>query len=212
METDLSVKEAARILGTSEQTVRNYVSSGKLPAKRKGRQLFIPQESFEIFMRAGAPTAGRENPSTIDNLPSHPPDKALQPIIEHISSLESKLDRFIHDNQRLVLESKHKDENLTQKDLEIEKLQRDLIYQKRLFEKELEDQKEFLEEKWKILQEEIRQRIDLEKKHFEEKLRLEQDRWSQTVKTQEERHAQELVEIRNQEGFWSKLIKMMTWS
>ena len=208
---DLSVKEAAHILDASERTVRNYISSGRLPAKRKGRQLFVPEEALQVFMQAAARPA-QENFANTASMQLSLSTEALEPIIERFSGLEKKLEQLLLENQRLLQESQQKDQALAQKDLEIEKLQRDLVYQKRLFEKELEDQRRFLDEKWTILQKENEERINLERKHFEEKLTLEQHRWSEKLANQKEQHAQMIVEVQNQEGFWSRLIKMMTWS
>lgn len=208
---DLSIKEAARILSASERTVRNYVASGKLPAKRKGRQLFVPEEALQIFMGAGIAT-GRESPAV--SAPAQNPlsADALEPIVQRLAVMEEKLDRIIRENQRLMLESQKKEHELADKNVQIEKLQRDMVYQKRLLEKELDDQQRSLEEKCAILQKENEQRLGLERRHFEEKMMLEEQRWSERLAFQEEQHAQRIVEVRNQEGFWSKLIKMMTWS
>jgi len=208
---DLSVKETARILATSERAVRNYISCGRLPAKRKGRQLFVPEEALQIFMQAAVQPAHEDLTGNTGMQPSLY-SEALEPVLDRFSGLEKKLEQLLLENQRMLEESRKKEQALAKKDLEIEKLQRELVYQKRLFEKELEDQHRFLDEKWSILQKENEEKIDLERKHFEEKLMLEQHRWSERLANQKEQHAQMMVEVQNREGFWSKLIKMMTWN
>lgn len=42
----LSVKEIAKLSGVSELTVRNWISDGKVKAKRIGRRMFIEQSQF----------------------------------------------------------------------------------------------------------------------------------------------------------------------
>lgn len=42
----LSVKEIAKLSGVSELTVRNWISDGKVQAKRIGRRMFIEHSQF----------------------------------------------------------------------------------------------------------------------------------------------------------------------
>lgn len=42
-----SVKSLASLSGVSELTVRNWISEGKITAKRIGRRLFIEQNQFD---------------------------------------------------------------------------------------------------------------------------------------------------------------------
>jgi len=196
-------------LAVSERTVRNHIASGRLPAKRKGRQLFVSEEELQFFMQkaANAPSENFAGATALPPLSS----EALEPLLKRLSGLEKRLEQLLVENRRILQESSSKDQLLAQKDLEIEKLQRDLVYQKRLLEKELEDQRRFFDEKWSILQKENEERISLERKHSEEKLMLEQHRYSERLAMQKEQHAQMMVEVQNREGFWSRLIKMMTW-
>lgn len=47
----MSVREVARACGRSEETVRRWIWSGKLPAKKLGNQLFVERGDLE-HMRA----------------------------------------------------------------------------------------------------------------------------------------------------------------
>lgn len=51
---EISVSAAAQLLGTSGQTVRNYIRSGKLNARRAGKRSFmIERSSVETLMQQG---------------------------------------------------------------------------------------------------------------------------------------------------------------
>jgi excisionase family DNA binding protein len=204
---DLSIKEVARILAVSESAVRNYVAAGRLPVKRKGRQLWIPEEALRIYMQASSNSTGQGSSTPLSD-PAAAASVPVMEMLERLMSVETKLLQVLAEN-RLLLQTR---QELAQKELEIQKLERDLVYQKRLFEKELSDQQKFFDEKWQLMQAEIAQRMELERKQLDEKLMLERNSWSEKLCDQEKRHAQIIVEAKNPESFWSRLVKMMTWS
>jgi excisionase family DNA binding protein len=208
---DLSIKEVAQILDVSERAVRNFVSAGKLPVKRKGRQLLVPEEALQIYLQARSSDGGKASSIHLSHAAASPSHSALEPILLRLAGVEGKLEQVLAENQLLLREIQQKQQELAQKDLELEKLQRDLVYQKLLFEKELSDQQRFFDEKWQMMQAEFAQRMELERKHLDEKWMLERNSWSEKLSAQEKRHTQILVEAKNPEGFWSRLVKMMTW-
>ena len=53
-ESFLTVAEVAAILKLNQQTVRNWIDQGKLPAIRVGRRVRIKRSDFERVLAAGA--------------------------------------------------------------------------------------------------------------------------------------------------------------
>jgi excisionase family DNA binding protein len=56
---EISVSEAAGLLGTSSQTVRNYIRRGLLSARRAGRRFRVDRSSVEALVRQGGPGSRR---------------------------------------------------------------------------------------------------------------------------------------------------------
>ena len=70
-ETYLTVAEVAETLKLNQQTVRNWIDQGSLPALRVGRRVRIKRSDFERVLEesysAGtAPPSGRASPSADD--------------------------------------------------------------------------------------------------------------------------------------------------
>ncbi|MGI8413106.1 MAG: helix-turn-helix domain-containing protein [Solirubrobacteraceae bacterium] len=70
-ESYLTVAEVADLLKLNQQTVRNWIDQGSLPALRVGRRVRIKRSDFERLLddgyRAGAGSAGRnQTPSAED--------------------------------------------------------------------------------------------------------------------------------------------------
>ena len=67
----LTVAEVAEILKLNQQTVRNWIDQGSLPAVRVGRRVRIKRSDFErvlaeSYTGAGAPAARDAGPSAED--------------------------------------------------------------------------------------------------------------------------------------------------
>ena len=211
----LSIKEAARILKVSENKVRGYILSGKLLVERKGRQILIPESQLKAFAAADKPVEEVVSQENLDGTSVLSHEDSLEVILSRLASLEAQVTEMWQEdaeNKRLRELLREQDRRLAEKDLELEKLRRDLVYQKRLSEKEVEDQRLAFEEKWALIEEEAAKRAAQERDLLEQRLIQERDRCSERLAQQQERFAQELAAMRNQEGFWSRLMKMITWS
>lgn len=55
----LTVAEVAQTLKLNQQTVRNWIDQGSLPALRIGRRVRIRRSDFERLVEAGATRAGQ---------------------------------------------------------------------------------------------------------------------------------------------------------
>ncbi len=211
----LSIKEAARILNVSENKVRGYILSGKLLVERKGRQILIPEAQLKALVDAEAHLQEEAPQSSLDSVSMDSGKEPLEVILSRLASLEAQVNEKWQkdaENQRLHELVREQDRQLAEKDLELEKLRRDLVYQKRLSEKEVEDRRLVLEEKWALLEQEASKRVAQERELLEQRLLQERNMCSERLAQQQQRFAQELAAMRNQEGFWSRLMKMITWS
>ena len=56
-ETYLTVAEVAETLRLNQQTVRNWIDQGRLPALRIGRRVRIKRSDFERILKTGATQA-----------------------------------------------------------------------------------------------------------------------------------------------------------
>ena len=50
----MTVAEVASILKLNQQTIRNWVDAGKLPAVRLGRRVRIKRSDFDVLVQAGS--------------------------------------------------------------------------------------------------------------------------------------------------------------
>jgi len=139
----------------------------------------------------------------------------IRPIVERIAALEKEVsDRLslLGENRRLMEELRLRDREIAQKNTEIETLKRDIVYQKKLLEKEIEDRMRVLDERRALMDREFSGRIARERDEFERRLAAENDAWSDRLAREQEKHEANLAEARTKEGFWSRLVKMLTWS
>jgi excisionase family DNA binding protein len=70
-ETYMTVAEVAATLKLNQQTVRNWIDQGSLPALRVGRRVRIKRSDFERILEesytgGGRPAEGRPSPSADD--------------------------------------------------------------------------------------------------------------------------------------------------
>jgi excisionase family DNA binding protein len=63
-ETFLTVAEVAEMLKLNQQTVRNWIDQGSLPALRVGRRVRIRRSDLERVLERGSTTANRATGAT----------------------------------------------------------------------------------------------------------------------------------------------------
>ncbi len=213
----LTIKEAARLLGMSENRVRSHIASGRLAVERKGRQMLIPETELKAFAETAASLEGGERTTepAARSLPAACPNDALEDIKDRLAALEHQLTekwQVAAENQHLSQLLREQDRQMTEKGLELEKLHRDLLYQQRLAEKALEDQRAAFQEQLTRMEQDANARTAQERERAEQLLAQERQHWSEKLAQEQERFARMLATARNQDGFWARLVRMITWS
>ncbi len=224
----LNIREAALVLGVSENRLRKAIASGRLAVERKGRQILIHETELKAFAERdpGLADGDRGIAGGPDLALTAPSLAVLDGIAARLTALERQLaDKWerVDENQRLHERLHHQDRQLATQELELERLRRDLLYQQRLAAKEIEDQRQACEERLTRMEQEAAATIARERDQAEAALAQERQRWSEKLAQQEqawseklaqeqERFARMLTATRNQEGFWARLVRMITWS
>lgn len=235
----LTTKQAARFLGVSENQVRRYLVSGRLSSERKGRQVLIPEAELRALAEAekSLGEGGPKAESAPAMVPAFSPRDAFERIDARLAVLESQLLekwQMVVENQRLQEQLRDLNRQLAEKELELEKLHRDLIYQQRLAAKEIEGHRLAFQEQLARMETAAAERAAMERERTEQTLSherqswtaqlarereqaeqtLDQERrnWSERLAQEQERVAQTLAAARNREGFWARLVRMITWS
>jgi excisionase family DNA binding protein len=65
-ESFLTVAEVAELLKLNQQTVRNWIDQGSLPAHRVGRRVRIRQSDLDRLLESGSTVGGAVGPSADD--------------------------------------------------------------------------------------------------------------------------------------------------
>jgi hypothetical protein len=143
------------------------------------------------------------------------PEETINLILERLTAVEKQLADgrgLLEDSRRYFQELRRKEQELLEKELEIERLKRDLYYQKRLCDKEMEDHSRVLEEKVLLLEKDLEFRISQERELFDRRLASEQELWAEKLAGEQEACGRRLAEAKRREGFWARLVRMLTWS
>jgi excisionase family DNA binding protein len=212
----LTLKQASKALGMGEDEVMELVSAGRLKAERAGNRLKFDESDIEALARAEPGPA----PAPDAPLPGRPRQVSIfeaivRPVLDRIAALEKQVAEgffLLSENQHLAEEVRRLERELALKDTETEKLKRDLVYQKKLLEKEVEDRMRVLDEKWALMDREMSERVVREREEFEGRLARERSTWSDRLAAEQERFESNLAQLRSKEGFWSRLLRMLTWS
>jgi excisionase family DNA binding protein len=211
----MSVKEAARLLNVSENKVRTYISSGELSVQRKGRHFLVSQSQLKALLgtEKDAEKGKKSISAAVPSTPSH--EEAMNLVLSRLAALEGQIQekwQMFLENQRLHQQIRELDQELAARKLEIEALRRDLVYQKDVCEKEIEDHRLAQQERWALIEREASEQMAQERDRVEQRLIEERIAWTEKLAQEQERFAQKLSAMRDQEGFWSRLMKMITWS
>jgi excisionase family DNA binding protein len=211
-----SIKDIARVLGVGENEVRKHIDSGRLTAERIGEDIRVTESELQRFLDTERKSGEKEILSNSSSAPSPPPRGGpIEPILDHLSNLGREIREkwdFIRENKQLEYELRQKELLLAQREMDIQNLQKELEHQKELYAKEMEALERILQEKWALMEKETEKRVALEREELEKYFALEKELWSTRLKEEKERYVQKLNQVQQKESFWSRLMRMMTWS
>jgi len=206
----VNLKQVAKILNISRNEVMDLVAAGKLKAERKDKGLTVDEQDLWTFL-------SRFNPETGAAVSTRPrqvafPEMMGGPLAERISVLEKALSEkvdILAENKRLELELHKAHLDLADRDLEIEKLKEAATGQKAPTEDK--DRLKALSEEWARMERELTERISQERDEFETVLQAERNLWAERLANERSRFGSELEELRKKEGFWARIVRMITW-
>lgn len=69
-----------------------------------------------------------------------------------------------------------------------------------------------LDEKWALMDREISERISRERNEFETKLQAERTLWSERLANERRAFELKIAQLQTKQGFWTRLMKILTWS
>lgn len=212
---DFSAKETDKIIGVNESAAPERLRSGQPSTGPAEVKMCSPEEELEPNGRGDAqPMGSAADAEDAGGGFEQCPD-VVKPVLERLSLLENQMEEqwnLLRENRRLSEELRRMEKELSGKDVEIEKLRRDLLYRQRLFEKELEDNRRSFQEKCELIERDAAGKAALEREYLEKMMATEQSVWAERLAQEKERYERNLAESQREEGFWSKLMKMMTWS
>ena len=209
----VSLKQASKFLNMTRNDVLDLVAAGKLKAERKRKRLSVDESDLGALL-------SQQKPETAAAASSRPrqvslPEMLTGPLIERISELErqfaEKLD-LLAENKRLALQLQQAHLDIAGRDTEIEKLRGDMVHQKKLLEKEIEDRTRLLDEKSPLIELEVSERVSREREQFETILQAERTLWSERIAHEQHVFEAEIAKLQAKQGLLARLMRMLTWS
>jgi hypothetical protein len=209
----VSLKQASKILNMTRNEVMDLVTSGELKAERKRKGLIIEESDLGLFLSRTKPQI-ETGPSCKPRQVSLP-HMLVGPLMEHISAMKTELSEkldLLAENRQLAQELSQARLDIANRDAEIEKLKSDAFQQKRLAEKEIEDRMRILAEERMLLEKQVSERVSRERDAFDKTLQAERTLWSERLEHEQRHFQSELNQLKAKQGFWTRLMKMLTWS
>lgn len=210
----LTISETARLLGVKEHVVRGYLAEGKLAFGVAGGRVTIPQAAVDALLHPGLrPLPSDPALSTRSGLSAQ--EDTVRAVLTELFLVQEKLEErleLLHENQRLHQLLRDKDRALAERNAEIDRLKRDLIQQRGLAERQIEDRQRSLDAKRVILEEQTAQRLAREQELCREQVARLEEQWAERLAEEQERSVRERTDARRHDGFWARFLKMLTWS
>lgn len=86
----LTVKEIAEHLKLNQQTLRNWIDDGQLPAVRIGRRVRVRRADLDRVLARGA-----TRPAQVETSPPAPPPAATTEALEQLAQAHRRADRLL---------------------------------------------------------------------------------------------------------------------
>jgi hypothetical protein len=141
--------------------------------------------------------------------------KEFQDLLDRLGSLEEQLVKRLdlgHEHQELHKALRAAEQELAVRTAEVERLKKELLVQKRAWERELESQQRLQQEKEALLRQETADKLALAQKFYDGQLRLEKERYLERSGRERERVERHLDDLHRDEGFWARVMRLLTWS
>jgi len=209
----VSLKQASKILNMTRNEVMDLLTSGELKAERKRKGLIIEESDLGLFLSRTKPqieTGQSSRPRQVSL-----PQMLAGQLMEHISAMKTELSEkldLLAENRQLAQELSRVRLDIASRDAEIEKLKTDTFQQKKLMEKENEDRMRVLAEERMLMEKQVSERVSRERDAFEKTLQAERTLWSERLEHEQLLFQSELNQLKTKQGFWTRLMKMLTWS
>jgi excisionase family DNA binding protein len=210
----LTISEVARLLGVTENVVRGHIATGKLAFDVLGGQVVIPEAAVEALLHPGQrPFPAHSGGATAAGRPAQ--EEVLRSVLKELFAIQEQLDNkwgLVNENQRLQQLLRDKDRELAERNAEIDRLKRVATIHREIADKDLEDRERSLAEKLSMLEEQTARRLAREQEMCREHAARLEEQWARRLAEERERFARDMAEAQRREGFWARLVKMMTWS
>jgi hypothetical protein len=139
----------------------------------------------------------------------------FQDLLDRLGALEEQLAKRLdlgQKNQELHQALLAAEQEAMARCAEVERLKNELLVQKRAWERELESQQRLQQEKEALLRQETADKLALAQKFHDRQLLLEQERYLERSGRERERTARQLDDMHRDEGFWARVMRLLTWS
>jgi hypothetical protein len=136
-------------------------------------------------------------------------------LLDRLTGLEEQLAKRLdlgQENQELRGALRAAEQELAAKTAEVQNLKNDLLLQKHAWEKELKSRQRLHDEKESLLRQEAADKLALAQQFYDRQLSLEKERYLERFTREKERVHRQLGDYQSEEGFWARVMRLLTWS
>lgn len=205
----VSLKQVGTILNMTRKEVMDLVAAGRLKVEQKNNRQTVDEADLAILLSDFKPDSEGATPGRPRQLSL--PEMLAGPLTERIGGIEKVLSERLD----LLAENKRLDQDLTRaradlaaREAELQKLK----VEKAVLEKEAMERQRSLDERREFMEKEFSDRSSREREEFEGRLQTEKKAWAERFAEERRKYASELQHLKSNQGFWNKLVKMLTWS